>query len=672
LLCTAFGAALRFLPTSPEAVGKLPPRRTAVHSVQYSLFRVFAAAALLFVTTAAWAVPASDTLLPTSTKAYVSVAHPVDTQKQWEQTQFGQLLDDPTMQPFVKSLKKQLEDKFSIIEDKLGITWDDLQGVTGGELSLALLERPKRDAAMAITIDVTGHEKQADKLLAAIEKKFTARGGKKRTVEKSDTTLLVFDVPAAKKRDKPQQTVYFIKDHLLCGVDDRAEAEAMLGRFSNSPGDNLSSVKGYAATMERCQRAAGKTAPEVRWFVEPFGLVWAMRSLESSNQPRYGRDVPKILSEQGFDAIQGIGGYVNFLEKQHVEILHRTCVYAPPVKGKENDPLRWNSGMQIMQLPNVSALVPQSWVPRMSASYTTVNVDTHNAFDHVDSLFDALAGHADSFQTTLEGMEKDPYGPQVNIRDEFVAHLGSRVTIVTDYSTPITVKSERSLFAIEAADEGPLADTLAKIMKKEPDVVRREMGDIVIWERVPPESAVKDFSMRAPSLSPLQMDEPEQPTQEEEKPRVLPNSAVCVALGQLMMASDIDFLRELLAGFGQREMLVSSADYKQAATTMDRVAPGPRCAWSFARTDEAFRPTYELIRQGKMPESESLLGKLLNDLLTTEVEKQEGVLRRQEIDGSQLPSFEMVRRYFGTAGRVLQSEKDGWLLSGVLLDKEAP
>lgn len=643
-----------------------------MHSVQHPLLRVVLAVFSLLMARAAWAVPASDTILPASTKAYFSIAQPVETLKQWKQTQFGQLLDDSTMQPFVKSLKQQLEGKFKIVEDKLGITWDDLQGVTGGELSMALLERPKRDAAMAITIDVTGHEEQADKLLAAIEKKFATRGGKKKTVQKSETTLLVFDIPAADRRKKPQQTVYFIKDNTLCGVDDRAEAEAMLARFSKQPTGNLLGVKAYTVTMGRCRREARNLQPDVRWFVEPFGLVWALRSLQESNQPRYGRDVPKILSEEGFDAIQGVGGFVNLMEKQHVEILHRSFVYAPPVTGKEKDPLRWNRGMQIMQLPNASALVPQSWVPRMSANYTTVNVDIQNAFDHVDSLFDALMGHKDAFKTTMEGMEMDAYGPKVNVRKEFVTHLGRRLTIVTDYSTPITIKSERSLFAVEAADEDALAQTLAKIMKKEPDVVRREFGDIEIWERVPPEMAVQELSISAPSLSPLQMDEPEEPAEEKEQKRVLPNSAVCVALGQLMMASDIDFLRELLAGFGQREMLISSDDYKQVAGLMDRVSPGPRSGWSFARTDETFRPTYELIRQGKMPESESLLGKTLNDLLTTEVEKEEGVLRRQQIDGSLLPSFEMVRRYFGPAGRVLQSEDDGWFISGILLNKEAP
>ena len=35
----------------------------------------------------------------------------------------------------------------------------------------------------------------------------------------------------------------------------------------------------------------------------------------------------------------------------------------------------------------------------------------------------------------------------------------------------------------------------------------------------------------------------------------------------------------------------------------------------FSRTDEEYRPTYELIRQGRMPEAESLFGKLLNRML---------------------------------------------------------
>jgi hypothetical protein len=73
-----------------------------------------------------------------------------------------------------------------------------------------------------------------------------------------------------------------------------------------------------------------------------------------------------------------------------------------------------------------------------------------------------------------------------------------------------------------------------------------------------------------------------------------------------------------------------------------------------------------------MPESKAILGRLLNKILTTEQERHDGVVRKQQIDGSSLPSFEAVRRYFGPHGGVVRSEKDGWVMTGVVLNKEAP
>jgi hypothetical protein len=433
-------------------------------------------------------------------------------------------------------------------------------------------------------------------------------------------------------------------------------------------------VASYQKTMARLQKASGQLQPEARAWAEPFGLTYAVRTLDKGARLREDKDLAKILQEQGFDAIQGIGGFVNMLAPGNSHVLNRVAVYAPPVKGKENDPLRWNMAMQMLQLPNTPALVPQSWTPRTCARYATYNVDVLNAFDHFGTLFDAIEGHKDAFETSMEGIEQDAFGPQVNIRDELVANMGNRITLITDYKTPITVNSERSVIAIEAKEEKKLADTVARIMEKEPDVERREFGGFVVWERVPENLTIQELEIDAPGLSPLSADEPEPAAEgdEQEKEHVLPNSAVSVAFGQMLIASDIQYLEELISEHTQRDMLTSSGDYQMVLARMNQLATGPRCGWSFVRTDEAFRPTYELIRQGRMPESETMFGKFLNRLLTTEVEKEEGVLRKQRLDGSGLPSFEMVRRYFGPAGRVLASDQDGWLLTGTVLQKEVP
>jgi hypothetical protein len=602
------------------------------------------------------------------------VARPSEFEARWDKTQLGQMFGDPVMQPFVEDLKKQLQDKYRAVEDKLGITWDDLDGVPAGEMSLSLIERQGEDAALAITIDVTDHAQQAEGLLAAIERRFAARGGRRESINSGGTELQVFKVPTD-AGSPPQQTIYFIKDNVLCGIDDRKEAEAILQRFAHEPSNNLRSVPAYKITMDRCRREAGQLEPEARWFVDPFGFTFAARTLQKTARRPNEQDTAKILFENGFDAIQGAGGFLNQLVDRQVEFLTRSSIYAPPVPGKENDPLRWNLSMRMLQLPNAAGFDPQSWVPRMSAGYATLQLEIDQAFENVGPLFDALQEHEDAWANTLEGWKTDPYGPKVDVHQEFIANLGQRISIVTDYDMPISVKSERSVFAIEATDEPALAAALEKWMSKEPDVVRRAEGQFVIWERVPEQSAIANpgLNVLPPGFERLTTETDEEADDDqEERERVLPNSAVCVALGHLMMASDIDYLREILEGFAQRERLASSLDYQQVTEVMERLAPGDRSGWSFGRTDEEIRPTFELLRQGKMPEAETMLAKFLNNMLTTEVEREEGTIRKQRIAGSRLPDFEMVRRYLGPAGRVLRSEQDGWTYTDAMLQKEAP
>jgi hypothetical protein len=146
----------------------------------------------------------------------------------------------------------------------------------------------------------------------------------------------------------------------------------------------------------------------------------------------------------------------------------------------------------MLQTPNVPAFEPQSWVPRMIASYSTLSLRLTDAFDNVGPLFDAVKEHEGAWENSLKGWESDPYGPQVNVRKGFIDNLGERITVVTDYDTPISIDSERAIFAIEATNEKELSEALAKWMSREPDVVRRELGPIVVWERVPPNHQVEN------------------------------------------------------------------------------------------------------------------------------------------------------------------------------------
>ena len=96
-------------------------------------------------------------------------------------------------------------------------------------------------------------------------------------------------------------------------------------------------------------------------------------------------------------------------------------------------------------------------MPRDIATYTTLYFDILNAFDNFGSLFDELFGQGETgvWEECRMSLEDDPNGPQIDLREDLIEHLGRRVSMLTDYQLPITTTSERLLFAIEANNPKP-------------------------------------------------------------------------------------------------------------------------------------------------------------------------------------------------------------------------
>ena len=281
-------------------------------------------------------------------------------------------------------------------------------------------------------------------------------------------------------------------------------------------------------------------------------------------------------------------------------------------------------------------------------------------------------------------MEKDVNGPHLNLRKELILHLGQRITMLTDYQLPITTSSERLLFAVEAKDEKAVAAAIEKCMKNDPTVKRRVVNGRVIWEIVEEEQPkVPSISLgEVPSIVAKKEsgasgkagkrkeapsgDEAEEKEAEEKESHFLPHGAVTVAYGRLLIASHLDFLLKVLKPIAKGESLAENPEYKHSAAVVDKLGLPKHCIRQFTRTDESFRTTYELIRQGKMPESESLLGRTLN---TVSGAAKSGVPRSQRIDGTHLPDYQVVRRSLGLGGMGAISEPDGWFLKGFMLPK---
>ncbi|HEY2841535.1 MAG TPA: hypothetical protein VGJ26_20415, partial [Pirellulales bacterium] len=263
------------------------------------------------------AVPPNDTIYPNSTKGFVSVGSAPKMGKAWEATQLYQLFQDPVMKPFADDLGKQLEGKWLSNHDKLGLSIDDLRGVATGELSGALVSGAKGRTGQVLLADVTGNEAKAKEVLAKASESLLKEKAKKSQNTIAGVSVSIFDIPPKEERKDPRRVAHFIVGGLV-GVGDDVEAlTEVLTRIDGRHNDTLASVGPYQHVMKRLVGAAAGLAPDLRWYMFPL----AVAEYRAGKDPKKLENV-KIMRNQGFGGIQGVGGYVN-LSVGSYEALHR-------------------------------------------------------------------------------------------------------------------------------------------------------------------------------------------------------------------------------------------------------------------------------------------------------------------------------------------------------------
>ena len=618
------------------------------------------------------AVP-TDQLLPSTTKGVILIPDFDLLESQFNKTQLGQLMADPVMQPFADDLKRQLRDKWSKNNERLGLSWDDIIEVPGGEIGMGLIKASDTKGVSFIVVDVTGKASETDALLAKVDKNLKE---KKATLSKQQMSgLEVLVYTHVKKGDEPVETAVFAyhrEEQQLIATDGVAEMRKIVARFGGKSEDRLTDLTAYQKTMGRCAQAAGDLKPEIRWFFEPFGYVDALRSRQSSADARKGQDMLAILKAEGFDAIQGVGGYVNFFDGSH-DILHRTMVYAPAVVREPGDTStdKYNLAARMLKFMNGNSHQPPTWIHRQLATFNSLNADLKNAFESSKTLVNRMAND-EIFEDVLKSLINDPNGPQIDIRKDLIAHLGERVMVVSDYELPITPQSEQLAIMIELTNEAVVRETIDKLMKADSNARREVVGEgdnqHILWNTIRDDDDELDgvLDIDFDEFEPIEV--PDAAKKKEEK--ALPTQAMAVAHGYLITGTHPALIRRMLLAVDKRETLGGSIDYQLVQTALSQLGPPASSVKTFSRTDEEYRPTYELMRQGKMPESDTLFGKMLNQMLGDDEDDE--TLREQQIDGTKLPEFQIVRRYLGPAGIFVVSEDEGWFATGIFLSKETP
>ncbi|WP_144971434.1 hypothetical protein [Bremerella volcania] len=610
-------------------------------------------------------------MLPQTIKSYVSIPDYDQASAHFDETQIGKMMADPVMKPFTDDLKEQIKQKLIAGGVKLGINLDDLKDVYAGEICFAN-DQPngEKSDGVVLTVDVTGKKAQVDALLAKISKNQKANGAKESKVTIAGVAATKFDLPPNAEKPGPNEAYYAIQQDLLIATDSQLTLKYILEAIAAAKQDNLASLEAFEAVLARAAKGRGPDTYDFEWFVEPFGYAEVIRSQQGGRKKR-GTDMLHLLRNQGFDAVKGLGGYVNFMvanDSDQLEMVHSSFVYAPQDPQAETGE-RFRLGARVLNFPNDPNFQPHNWVPADIATFLDFRWNVQDAFKFSETIVNEYADD-EIFDELIESLEKDPAGPKVDVVNQIVKHLDDKVCMLVDVKTPITPQSEQRLVAVHLLNADPVKAAITQIMQQDPNAEKHVVGDQEIWEIHEEEEEIPTLVISGPGF-PDSFAANNQFTQGDANKPKIPNAAVSVVDDWVYFANNKELIKKVIltkqAG-AAANLLDQAADYQRMNKALAVLGSGVDSFRHFARSDQAARVTYELMQQGKMPESESALGKLINEVWSMG-QDDDTAKREQQIDASKLPPFAQVEGYLGPTGSYARTEEDGWYVSGAMLKK---
>jgi hypothetical protein len=378
-------------------------------------------------------------------------------------------------------------------------------------------------------------------------------------------------------------------------------------------------------------------------------------------------DYPRKLRDNGFDTLKGVGGIVA-INKFEYDIAHRTFAYtsANNVQGE----LR-KRALEILDFRNVKKddLHPWNFISTDYSSHFAMTWNILKAYDNVGPVVDIFGG--DDFFKSFEKSFIDDL--KINLR-EMVSQLGSRVSVVSATKEPLTNDSERMAIIIplvgSEADGKKFFGDLKKAIKS--GIVKSENGiDFIEDSR---ESAEEDPESDL-ALDPFKQfdDEPKEKAEDKRGKDIslFQKRFFAIVNNYLVIASHQDVLVDFARGAASKP-LSGADDYKYVEEVLSRFVNLENASFrEFGRLERELKNNYESFRENRMGQSETALARLLNRLFNIDSEDPNYV-REQKFDGSSLPKdFDgVVAPYLGYSGWALETQADGWLISGGVIKKK--
>ena len=622
----------------------------------------------------------SQELLPSSTKAWFSVPDAKRLDAKFLETQIGKLTQNPELEPFIKSLRGQFQGWLDDKNMRLGLNVEDIQGVRSGEICIAGIvsnqgpAQPQGKVArdshgLVLLVDVSENLDAANELLEKLSKDLVQRGATREEFSDSiDAKVAKWKFPQKGRLQKPRHAFHTITGGWLLSSDNEAIFRKIVRRLVNvdsmTKEQTLAAHPAFESVMKKV--AVEKVKPEVYWFVNPFGYVQLAQAIARERQEfrqKNNDDWARILQKIGFDGFKGVGGYMAFASGEH-ELLHRTFVYKP-VDETQDIKQKRVFGMLDFKNSRQSSLTPPSFISNKVSGFFCAAWDMQLALKNVGHAIDTFARKDGTFDDTLASLKMEMKVDVTKVVDNF----DNEFFVISDNKMPVGQDSEQIVIAVRL--RGNPEFVISNIQKSWPhqhNVIEHEGHKIVeIDDSIGGEDlgleGWEDDPFRDPSEDALQ--------EEVEEPQfsLFEKRYCCATPGYLFVSNDLEYIQKVLLNQTTAQ-LKDTSDYQRVAKALEDLTDETKISFrQFSRLHRVLRPNYELMRMGKMAASDTIFSRLINQAFENNDPDR---VRAQQIDGSKLPADfdKQIGPYLGPSGWVMESVDDGWLFTGIILDRQ--
>ncbi len=558
-------------------------------------------------------------LIPDSAAGVVRIPNMPAFCNAWHKTNLSDMLEDPAMKPFVDSLREQAKGELVSANLKIGVRPRDLLEISSGDTAVAWLpfKDPKRPFSVLMVTEISGRKQQAEQTLAKVDEDLKQNGAKREDVKHGSETVRLYSLRPAPGQLKIDQLAIMLSDDRLVASDRAPLVYEVLDRLAGTNknptiADNESFLKvskQYADRIANDQTGAPAQQGTLgmQWFVRPLAMARIIK--EAVGVDRNGQvDIVNLLERQGFDAIQAAGGQF-IIGHQDCDLIHRGFVSAPPVT---QEPSKYRLAARMLQFPNIATQPIPGWVRKESASFTELSWEMDDSFWAAETLVNDAFGD-EIFRDIFDGIRDDEDGPKIDVAKNIVPNLGKRLLIITENELPASESSERMVVAIEIANLAAFQDAVKRAMEVEPDAsLVPETGGIQVYQ-VRRTEGHSDFD------SELFDDLGLENEADADAPPPLLNEWAISAVGPagskggyLMFSSHVDLLVKTAKRLEANEQdgLNNVAEFKDLAKHSAQLGINTYSMRRLVRTDQSWRVKYELLREGKLRDSDTLVASI--------------------------------------------------------------